>query len=117
NLKLYADEFVETYMAIPKDSSDLEQRQKKLAEFFPSDYKIPDEQTKDTERKLNSKEFYNIKRKDKQTIIQYIVNYDVIITEKKEVKVKKKKEKGKKQQYETKTEEKERKVTQNVLIN
>ncbi|EGQ2738178.1 conjugal transfer protein, partial [Staphylococcus pseudintermedius] len=64
NLKLYADEFVETYMAIPKDSSDLEQRQKKLAEFFPSDYKIPDEQTKDTERKLNSKEFYNIKRKD-----------------------------------------------------
>lgn len=117
NLKLYADEFVETYMAIPKDNSDLEQRQKKLAEFFPSDYKIPDEQTKDTERKLNSKEFYNIKRKDKQTIIQYIVNYDVIITEKKEVKVKKKKEKGKKQEYETKTEEKERKVTQNVLIN
>ncbi|SUK92889.1 transposon-related protein [Staphylococcus aureus] len=40
---------------------------------------------------MNSKEFYNIKRKDKQTIIQYIVNYDVNITEKKEVKVKKKK--------------------------
>ena len=51
---------------------------------------------------MNSKEFYNIKRKDKQTIIQYIVNYDVNITEKKEVKVKKKKSEKDKDEYETK---------------
>ena len=66
---------------------------------------------------MNSKEFYNIKRKDKQTIIQYIVNYDVNITEKKEVKVKKKKSEKDKDEYETKTEEKQRKVNQNILIN
>ncbi|SQA07001.1 transposon-related protein [Staphylococcus aureus] len=71
--------------------------------YFPSDYKKTDEKISDTERKLNSKEFYNIKRKDKQTIIQYIVNYDVNITEKKEVKVKKKKKSEKdKDEYETK---------------
>lgn len=116
-LKLYADDFVDTYMSVPRDSKDLEERNKNLAKFFPSDYKVPDEKTSDSDRKLNSKEFYNIKRKDKQTIIQYIVNYDVNITEKKEVKVKKKAEKGKKQEYETKTEEKNRKVIQNVLIN
>lgn len=90
-LKLYADKFIDTYMNISKDSKELESREKELLKYFPSDYKKPDEKISDTERKLNSKEFYNIKRKDKQTIIQYIVNYDVNITEKKEVKVKKKK--------------------------
>ena len=62
-----------------------------LASFYPSDYKTPTENTENVERKLNEKEFFNIKRKDKQTIIQYIVSYDLKITEKKEVKVKKKK--------------------------
>lgn len=46
--------------------------------------------TDDTERKLNSKEFYNIKRVNGQTVIQYIVNYDVYVSEKKEVKEKRK---------------------------
>ncbi|GAB5763356.1 hypothetical protein JMUB7508_10650 [Staphylococcus aureus] len=105
-------------MNISKDSKELESREKELLKYFPSDYKKPEEKTSDTERKLNSKEFYNIKRKDKQTIIQYIVNYDVNITEKKEVKVKKKKKNDKdKDEYETKTEEKQRKVNQNILIN
>ncbi|HCG2388631.1 TPA: conjugal transfer protein, partial [Staphylococcus aureus] len=117
-LKLYADKFIDTYMNISKDSKELESREKELLKYFPSDYKKPEEKTSDTERKLNSKEFYNIKRKDKQTIIQYIVNYDVNITEKKEVKVKKKKKNDKdKDEYETKTEEKQRKVNQNILIN
>ncbi|HDD6934419.1 TPA: conjugal transfer protein, partial [Staphylococcus aureus] len=102
-LKLYADKFIDTYMNISKDSKELESREKELLKYFPSDYKKPEEKTSDTERKLNSKEFYNIKRKDKQTIIQYIVNYDVNITEKKEVKVKKKKKNDKdKDEYETK---------------
>ncbi|HCX1969140.1 TPA: conjugal transfer protein, partial [Staphylococcus aureus] len=71
-LKLYADKFIDTYMNISKDSKELESREKELLKYFPSDYKKPDEKISDTERKLNSKEFYNIKRKDKQTIIQYI---------------------------------------------
>lgn len=50
---------------------------------------------------MNSKEFYNIKRVNGQTVIQYIVNYDVYVSEKKEVKVKKKGSK----KSETKTEE------------
>ncbi|HBI9153799.1 TPA: conjugal transfer protein, partial [Staphylococcus aureus] len=54
------------------------------------------------------------------TIIQYIVSYDLKITEKKEVKVKKKKDKkdkDKKDEYETKTEEKERTETKKALLN
>ncbi len=94
-LKLYADKFIDTYMNISKDSKELESREKELLKYFPSDYKKPDEKISDTERKLNSKEFYNIKRKDKQTIIR---------------------EKDK-DEYETKTEEKQRKVNQNILIN
>ncbi|WPG00592.1 conjugal transfer protein [Staphylococcus aureus] len=117
NLKLYADKFIDTYMTIPKDGKDKEARQKTLATFYPSDYKVPTENTENVERKLNDKEFFNIKRKDKQTIIQYIVTYDLKITEKKEVKVKKKKEKGKKQEYETKTEEKERIENKRALLN
>ncbi|HEI1312999.1 TPA: conjugal transfer protein, partial [Staphylococcus aureus] len=64
-LKLYADKFIDTYMNISKDSKELESREKELLKYFPSDYKKPEEKTSDTERKLNSKEFYNIKRKDK----------------------------------------------------
>ncbi|WP_158177215.1 conjugal transfer protein [Staphylococcus aureus] len=117
NLKLYADKYIDAYMTIPKDGKDKEARQKALATFYPTDYKVPTENTESVERKLNDKEFFNIKRKDKQTIIQYIVTYDLKITEKKEVKVKKKKEKGKKQEYETKTEEKERTETKKALLN
>lgn len=93
NLKLYADKYIDTYMTIPKDGKEKEERQKALENFYPSDYKTPTENTENVERKLNEKEFFNIKRKDKQTIIQYIVNYDLKITEKKEIKVKKKKDK------------------------
>ncbi|HDH6082999.1 conjugal transfer protein [Staphylococcus aureus] len=118
NLKLYADKFIDTYMTIPKDGKDKEARQKALAGFYPSDYKTPAENTENVERKLNDKEFFNIKRKDKQTIIQYIVNYDLKITEKKEVKVKKKKKNKKdKAEYETKTEEKERTENKRALLN
>ena len=117
NLKLYADKFIDTYISIPKDGKDKEARQKALADFYPSDYKTPTENTENVERSLNEKEFFNIKRQNKQTIIQYIVNYDLKITEKKEVKVKKKKEKGKKQEYETKTEEKTRTEHKKQLIN
>ncbi|MFH5011910.1 hypothetical protein RAC87_23510, partial [Salmonella sp. 2019-SM265] len=56
----------------------------------------------------------------KQTIIQYIVNYDLKITEKKEIKVKKKtdkKDKDKKEEYETKTEEKTRTESKKALLN
>lgn len=88
-LKLYADKFIDTYMNISKDSKELESREKNCWNIFHQIIKTW-WKISDTERKLNSKEFYNIKRKDKQTIIQYIVNYDVNITEKKEVKVKKK---------------------------
>ncbi|ALN77506.1 conjugal transfer protein [Staphylococcus agnetis] len=115
SLKLYADDFIDKYINIPKDTEALETREKDLMKYFASDYKKPEEKTTDTERKLNSKAFYNIKRSHKQTVIQYIVNYDINITEKKNVKVKKKG--GKKGETESKTEEKSRKVTQNVLIN
>lgn len=120
NLKLYADKYIDAYMTIPKDGKAKEERQKALANFYPSDYKTPTENTENVERKLNEKEFFNIKRKDKQTIIQYIVSYDLKITEKKEVKVKKKKDKkdkDKKDEYETKTEEKERTETKKALLN
>ncbi|HBC8650410.1 TPA: conjugal transfer protein, partial [Staphylococcus aureus] len=73
NLKLYADKYIDAYMTIPKDGKAKEERQKALADFYPSDYKTPTENTENVERKLNEKEFFNIKRKDKQTIIQYIV--------------------------------------------
>ena len=112
-LKLYTDKFIDTYMVVPKDTKELSQRQSELAKYFPSDYKQPEEKTDDTERKLNSKEFYNIKRVNGQTVIQYIVNYDVYVSEKKEVKEKKKGDKKSK----TKTEEKTRKVNQKLLIN
>lgn len=112
-LKLYTDKFIDTYMVVPKDAKELSQRQSELAKYFPSDYKQPEEKTDDTERKLNSKEFYNIKRVNGQTVIQYIVNYDVYVSKKKEVKEKKKGDKKSK----TKTEEKTRKVNQKLLIN
>lgn len=120
NLKLYADKYIDAYMNIPKDGKAKEERQKALADFYPSDYKTPTENTENVERKLSEKEFFNIKRKDKQTIIQYIVNYELKITEKKEVKVKKKKDKkdkDKKDEYETKTEEKDRIENKQALIN
>ncbi|HDE5836302.1 TPA: conjugal transfer protein [Staphylococcus aureus] len=120
NLKLYADKYIDTYMTIPKDGKEKEERQKALENFYPSDYKSPTENTENVERKLNEKEFFNIKRKDKQTIIQYIVNYDLKITEKKEIKVKKKKDKkdkDKKEEYETKTEEKTRTESKKALLN
>lgn len=117
-LKLYADDFIDLYVNIPKDIKDFETRTDNLAKFFPSDYKNMDKKDETSQRQLNSKEFYNIKRKDKQTIIQYIVNYDVKFVETKEVKVKKKKKDEKdKDEYETKTEENERKVNQNLLLN
>ncbi|WP_082104733.1 conjugal transfer protein, partial [Staphylococcus succinus] len=117
-LKLYADDFIDLYMNIPKDTKEFETRTNELVKFFPSDYKNSDEKPDEAQRQLNSKEFYNITRKNKQTIIQYIVNYDVTFVETKEVKVKKKKENEKdKDAYETKTEEKEHKVNQNLLLN
>ncbi|HHU6748467.1 TPA: conjugal transfer protein [Staphylococcus aureus] len=120
NLKLYADKYIDAYMNIPKGGKAKEERQKALTDFYPSDYKTPTENTENVERKLNEKEFFNIKRIDKQTVIQYIVNYDLKITEKKEVKVKKKKDKedkDKKDEYETKTEEKTRTENKKALLN
>ncbi|SCT28661.1 conjugal transfer protein [Staphylococcus caeli] len=116
-LKLFTDKFIDDFINLSGDDKRVEDRENKLKAYYPTDYKQAEENMDNVERKLNSKEFYNITKKDKQTIIQYIVDYDLKVSEEKEVKVKKKKEKGKKQEYETKTEKKERVVNQKMLIN
>ncbi|HDJ2784565.1 TPA: conjugal transfer protein [Staphylococcus aureus] len=116
-LKLFTDKFIDDFMNVSGDEKNSDVREDKLKAYYPTDYKQTEENAENVERHLNHKEFYNITRKDKQTIIQYIVNYDLKVKEEKQVKVKKKKEKGKKQEYETKTETKERTVNQKILIN
>ncbi|WP_239733438.1 conjugal transfer protein [Mammaliicoccus sp. J-M41] len=116
-LKLFTDKFIDDYMNLSDEDKTSEARQEKLKAYYPKDYKQTEEHAGNATRVLNSKDFYNITKKDKQTIVQYIVDYDLKIQEEQNEKVRKKKEKGKKQEYEIKTVMKERIVNQKMLIN
>ncbi|UXV30761.1 conjugal transfer protein [Mammaliicoccus sciuri] len=116
-LKLFTDKFIDDFMNLSEEEKSKEARQDKLKAYYPKDYKQSEENAENVTRELKDKAFYNITKKDKQTIVQYIVDYDLKVQEESEEKVKKKKKKGKKQEYETKTVMKERIVNQKMLIN
>ncbi|UBH13592.1 conjugal transfer protein [Macrococcus armenti] len=114
-LKLYTDNFVDEYINLPKDNEERDKRSIGLSKYFLEGYEESSNDNK-SERKLKSKEFYNIKKSDGQIIVQYIVNYDVDTVVKKEVKEKVKSSK-KKDEFKTVVKEENKTVNQNMMLN
>ncbi|MCU7557635.1 conjugal transfer protein [Macrococcus capreoli] len=111
-LRLYTDEFVDKYINLSKDNTERDKRSIALSKFFLEGYKENSNDMK-SERKLKSKEFYNIVKSDGQIIVQYIVNYDVVTTVEKEVKEKS----DKKKEEKTVTKDVEENINQNMMLN
>lgn len=114
-MEIFANQVVDEYMNIPRDSDQKKAREEALKSYYAEGLAVDLTGDVGGYRKLNNKTLYDVQFADDKAILQYRVDYDNVAVQEKEREVEKKK--GKKKQKVKEKYEEEKKTGRSMLLN
>lgn len=114
-IEIFADQVVDEYMNIPRDSEQRKAREEALQGFYAEGLTVDSMGDVGGYRQLNHKTLYDVHFDDDKAILQYRVDYDNVAVQQKEREVEKKK--GKKKEKVKEKYEEEKKNSRSMLLN